>query len=217
VVLTTARDRVHRPQEIYEMQVKLEKTFPLDAPAAVAWSLLQDLKSVAECMPGAQITERVDDKHYKGQVSLKLGPVSATFKGTIEIQNIDADRRQLRLFGKGSDTSGTTAASMDLSASVQSTANGNSELTGVSEVTVSGKLASFGGRLMGQVSDQILKQFGANFAQRVMAQGQGKAAEQAAAAVAAQPKEINAAAFLWQVVVGFFKSLFGGRNSKTVV
>lgn len=197
------------------MLVKLEKTFPIDAPADAAWSLLQDIPSVAACMPGAQITERVDDRHYKGQVSLRMGPVSATFKGTIEVPSVDASQRQLRIVGKGADTSGTSAASMDLTAVIRATANGRSELVGVSEVTVTGKLASFGGRLMGQVSDQMLKQFGGNFAQRVVAQSQGTAAEQAAAAVAAQPREINALAFLWRVVVGFFKSLFGGNKSKT--
>jgi len=198
------------------MLVKLEKTFPLDAPADAAWRLLQDIQSVAACMPGAQITERVDDRHYKGQVSLRMGPANVTFKGTIEIQNIDTSQRQMRMLGKGSDATGTSSATMDLTASIRPTADDKSELVGVSEVTVTGKLVSFGGRLMGQVSDQILKQFGENFAQRVLAQGQGAAAERAAAAVAAQPREINALAFLWRVIVGFFKSLFGGNKSKTV-
>jgi carbon monoxide dehydrogenase subunit G len=197
------------------MLVKLEKTFPIDAPADAAWSLLQDIPRLAACMPGAQITERIDDRHCKGQVSLRMGPVSATFKGTIEVPSVDASQRQLRIVGKGADTSGTSAASMDLTAAIRATANGKSELVGVSEVTVTGKLASFGGRLMGQVSDQILKQFGENFAQRVVAQGQGAAAQQAAAAVAAQPRESNALAFLWRVVVGFFKSLFGRNKSRS--
>jgi len=197
------------------MLVKLEKTFPIDAPADVAWSLLQDIQSVAACMPGAQITERVDDRHYQGQVGVRMGPASVTFKGTIEVQSVDATQRQLRLVGKGADTAGTSSASMDLTASIRSTADGKAELTGLSEVTVNGKLVSFGGRLMGQVSDQILKQFGENFAQRVLAQGQGATAQQAAASVAAQPREINALAFLWRVVVGFFKSLFGGKKPRS--
>lgn len=196
------------------MLVKLEKTFPIDAPADTAWRLLQDIQSVAACMPGAQITERIDDRHYKGQVSLRMGPASATFKGTIEVQSVDASQRQLHLVGKGADAAGTSSASMDLTASIRPTADGKAELVGLSKVTVNGKLVSFGGRLMGQVSDQILKQFGENFAQRVLAQGQGAAAQQAAAAVAAQPREIHGFAFLWGVVVGFFKSLFGGNKSK---
>jgi carbon monoxide dehydrogenase subunit G len=196
------------------MLVKLEKTFPIDAPANAAWSLLQDIQSVAACMPGAQITERVDDRHYKGQVSVRMGPVSATFKGAIEIHDIDASQRHMRMVGKGSDTSGTSAASMDLTAVVRTTANGKTELVGVSEVTVTGKLASFGGRMMTQVSDQLLKQFGANFANRVVAMGEGAAAQQAAARMAEQPRELNALAVLWHVIVGFFRSLFGRGKSK---
>jgi carbon monoxide dehydrogenase subunit G len=196
------------------MLVKLEKTFPIDAPANAAWSLLQDIQSVAACMPGAQITERVDDRHYKGQVSVRMGPVSATFKGAIEIQDIDASQRHMRMVGKGSDTSGTSAASMDLTAVVRTTTNGKTELVGVSEVTVTGKLASFGGRMMTQVSDQLLKQFGANFANRVVAMGEGAAAQQAAARMAEQPRELNALALLWHVIVGFFRSLFGRGKSK---
>jgi carbon monoxide dehydrogenase subunit G len=196
------------------MLVKLEKTFPIDAPADAAWRLLQDIQSVAACMPGAQITERVDDRHYKGQVSVRMGPASATFKGAIEIQGIDASQRQMRMVGKGSDTSGTSAASMDLTAAIRATANGKTELVGVSEVTVTGKLASFGGRMMTQVSDQLLKQFGANFANRVVAMGEGATAQQAAARMAEQPRELNALALLWHVIVGFFKSLFGGGKSK---
>jgi carbon monoxide dehydrogenase subunit G len=197
------------------MLVKLEKTFAIDAGADAAWKLLQDIESVAVCMPGAQITERVDDRHYKGQVGLRMGPANITFKGTIEIQNVDASQRQLRLVGKGADATGSSSANMDLTASIRPTADGKSELVGLSEVTVNGKLVSFGGRLMGQVSDQILKQFGENFAQRVLAQGKGAAAARAAIAVATQPREINGMVFLWRVVVGFFRSLFGGRKPKS--
>ena len=63
------------------MQVKIEKTFPLAAPPAAAWALLQDIRAVAECMPGARITEQIDATHYKGQVSVKLGPAAAQFAG----------------------------------------------------------------------------------------------------------------------------------------
>ncbi len=196
------------------MQVKLEKTFPIDAPAAAAWRVLQDIKAVAECMPGAQITEQMDDSHYKGQVKLRVGPASATFNGELEVKSLDAAEKKMEMFGKGSDTSGASAATMNLTARVRDSGDGKCELVGVSDVTVSGKMASFGGRMMNQVSDQILKQFGDNFTKRVLALGEGAAAQQAAADVAKQPKELNALALMWGVLVGFFKSLFGGGKSK---
>jgi carbon monoxide dehydrogenase subunit G len=195
------------------MEVKLEKTFAIAAPAANAWRLLQDIKAVAECMPGAQITEQLDDTHFKGQVKMRVGPASATFNGELEVKSLDGDARKMQMFGKGSDTSGASAASMDLTAQIRDAGDGQCELVGVSNVTVSGKMANFGGRMLTQVSDQILKQFGDNFATRVIAMGEGAAAEQAASQVAKQPKELNGLALVWHALLGFFKSLFGGGRA----
>ena len=80
----------------------------------------------------------------------------------------------MHLVGKGSDTSGTSGASMDLVARIDPGATeGTSNLVGKSEVTMSGKAAAFGGRMMGSVADQILKQFAGNFAAQVQARGGG--------------------------------------------
>jgi uncharacterized protein len=183
------------------MQVKIEKAFPIAAPAAAAWKMLQDIRAVAECMPGARITEQIDATHYKGQVSVKLGPASAQFAGELEIRGIDADRREIRLFGKGAESKGSSAATMELAAGIREAAGG-CELVGVSEVGVSGKLASFGGRMMTQVSDQILKQFADNFASRAAATAE-------AMPPPAEPGQLNALALIWGAIVGWFRSLFG--------
>jgi len=190
------------------MQVNLEKSFPLESSPAAAWKVLQDIEAVAGCMPGAEITEKVDDSHYKGQVRVRIGPASATFKGDIEVRGLDAAQRELHLFGKGTDTKGTSTASMELTARVRD-AEGGAELVGTSQVTVSGKMASFGGRMMNEVSEQILKQFGAHFADRALAAGDEAGAAEAAERVAAQPRELNGLALFWSVLVGFFKGLFG--------
>ena len=71
------------------MKVKLEKTYPVAATANSAWKLLQDIKSVAACMPGAEITEQIDETHFKGMIKVKVGPAVAAFKGDIEVQGID--------------------------------------------------------------------------------------------------------------------------------
>ncbi|WP_455378745.1 SRPBCC family protein [Petrachloros mirabilis] len=196
------------------MEVKLEKVVPIDAPAESAWTLLQDIPRVAECLPGAQITERIDGTHYKGQVKIKVGPVSAAFKGELEIKGINASTRELILSGKGADLTGTSAASMDLTARVKDTDGGRCQLEGTSVVTVTGKIASFGGRMLTQVSDQILKQFVANFADRVLAMGTGTAAEQAATRLSKEPKALSALVLAWHALVGFIKSFFGGNTSR---
>lgn len=211
------------------MKVVLEKVFPLAASADSAWQLLQDIETVASCMPGAKITERVDATHYKGTITVRLGPATMAFKGTIEVLGLDTDQRSLHLVGKGEDTTGTSAASMNLVATVQA-AGEACELTGKSEVTMSGKAAALGGRLMAPVADQLLKQFVANFAVRLaqLQQPQTQQTEQAAAstatatanAAATQPSattaaapqsELNGLALAWAVLRDWLRGLFSHK------
>ena len=191
------------------MKVELDKVFEINGSAENTWTFLQDIRGVASCMPGAEITEQVDDTHYKGKVKAKVGPATMAFNGDIEIKEIDPTMKSLHFIGRGQDTKGTSAAEMDLTASVRTGEGGVTELVGVATVTVTGKIANFGGRMMTQVADQILNQFGKNFANNVIAMGEDDAAEEAAKIVAEQPKELNGLAFAWSIIVGYFKSLFG--------
>ena len=195
------------------MKVELNKVYPVAASANAAWIFLQDIKSVASCMPGAEITEQVDETHFKGMVKIKVGPAVATFKGDIEVKGIDTEKKELILLGKGGDTRGTSSASMLLTASIRETADGQCELVGQSEVTVNGKMASFGGRMMDSISERILQQFADNFSNNVIAMGEGSDAETAAAKVAEAPKELNGLAIVWNLIADFFKKLFS-RESK---
>ena len=149
------------------MKVELAKTFPLPGAPEAAWKLLQDVEAVAGCMPGAKITQRVDDTHYKGTVTVRVGPATLSFRGDIEVKEIDAATRTLRLLGTGSDTTGSSAGSMDLTARIDAAEDGGSTLNGQSVVSLSGKAAAFGGRIVKSVADQILSQFAANFAARL--------------------------------------------------
>jgi len=213
------------------MKVELEKTFPMPGTAAASWEFLQNVEGVAGCMPGAKITERVDDTHYKGTISVRVGPAGMSFKGEIEVQALEAATRTLHLVGKGSDTSGTSGASMDLVARIEpGETEGTSNLVGRSQVTMSGKAAAFGGRMMGSVADQILKQFAANFAAQVQARSAAGAAGvadastslPAAAAATGSPSqplpsspptpapanELNALALFWAMLRDWFRGLF---------
>jgi len=170
------------------VKVQLERSFPMPAGADVVWRMLQDVEAVAGCMPGAKISERIDERHFKGTVSVRAGPATMLFRGDIEVMEVDPATRSLRLIGKGTDSSGTSGASMDLTASVQGD-GGSCNLVGKSEVAMSGKAAAFGGRVMNSVADQILKQFASNFAAQVTARAGAVAptqAPQAGAAAGAQ-------------------------------
>src|SRR4051812_43602077 len=124
------------------MKVVLEKSFALAAAPQAAWALLQDVEAVAGCLPGARITERVDASHYKGTVTVKLGPASLAFRGEVEVREVDAAARSLSLAGRGTDTTGTSGAAMDLHANIEEAEGGGGRLVGLSEGSVSGKGAA---------------------------------------------------------------------------
>ena len=145
------------------MEVKLDKRYPIDASPAQVWAVLRDVRRVAGCMPGATITDQLDATHYKGAVKVKIGPALAAFAGDIEVLAVDEATHRTQLLGKGADKSGSTAA-MNLNAQVEpGETDGQSVLVGQAVVTVNGKFAQFGGRMMVQVSDMILGQFADNF------------------------------------------------------
>jgi carbon monoxide dehydrogenase subunit G len=145
------------------MEVKLEKTWPLDATREQAWVVLSDVRAVAACMPGAQITEQLDATHFKGQVRSKVGPALMMFLGEVEVLALDPDGMRLEMIGKGADKGGS-AATMKLSARLEPGADpAEAILAGDALVTVSGKLAQFGGRLIVPVADAMLAQFAENF------------------------------------------------------
>ncbi|RQH06435.1 SRPBCC family protein [Paraburkholderia dinghuensis] len=204
------------------MKVVIDKAFPISASAQSAWQLMQDIEAVAGCMPGAKITERVDDTHYKGTITVRLGPATMSFKGDIEVLALDAASRSLHLLGKGTDSTGSSAATMDLTASVQPTGE-TCTLAGKSEVTMSGKAAAIGGRLMVPVSEQLLKQFVANFAARLDAMATPQAASadvarddassdatvsNASASQPSQAAELNGIAFLWAMIRDWLRGHF---------
>lgn len=224
------------------MKVRLERTFALPGSAESAWALLQDIDAVASCMPGAKITERIDERHFKGTVSVKFGPASMAFRGDVEIVSSDPATRTLQLIGKGTDTTGSSGASLDLTARVEAVDAGACRLVGTSEVSMSGKAAAFGGRMMDSVADQVLKQFAGNFAARVQAMpAQGPVAPPAPAAgpvpsapgpavaaatsasggdapggSAAAPvasAELNGFSLLWSIVRDWLRALIGAKKA----
>lgn len=166
------------------MEVKLDKRYPVQASVEQAWAVLSDIRAVAACMPGAQITEQIDDTHYKGTVKTKIGPASMQFNGDIEVLGLDVATRSLQMLGKGADRGGSSA-SMKLSATVEAGETpGSAVLVGQATVTVSGKLAQFGSRLLVPVSDAMLAQFADHF--RTAAAAVPVPAAQPSTAVAAQ-------------------------------
>jgi uncharacterized protein len=200
------------------MEVKLDKHYPLDVSVAQAWTILSDIRATAACMPGAQITEQLDDTHFKGTVKSKIGPATMSFGGDIELKRLEAATCTLQMMGKGADKAGSSA-SMDLTATVvPGDAPGSSVLQGQAVIVVSGKLAQFGSRLLVPVSDAMLAQFAGNFrnaaAAVAVAAPTASVETPAPAPVAAAPQatELNALVLMWTVIKGWFAGLFGRKT-----
>ena len=181
----------------------------MPAGPAATWEVLAEVESVAACMPGAKITERIDERHYKGTVTVKVGPATLSFRGDMEIKELDAANRCLRMTAKGTDGSGSSAASLDLTAVVRATEDGTSALTGSCEASVSGRAATFGGRMMDTVADQILRQFAANFAARVQARQPPPTTGPSAVPPPAAP--VNALVLLWVVAKAWLRGVFSRK------
>jgi len=206
------------------MKITIDKSLNLPLTPDLAWAMLGDMEGIAACLPGAKITERVDETHYKGTVTVKLGPATVNFKGNIEVAASDPVERRMHIIGTGSDTGGASGASLDLHAWIEALPDGGSSLSGKSEVSVTGKVAAFGARLMNSVSEVLLQKFFANLGVHAAAiQAQQPAAVTAASAVAATAVaapaqapvaapaaeiKLNALALVWAVIKDFVGGLF---------
>jgi len=200
------------------VEVKLEKRYELGVPAQHAWAILSDLESVASCMPGASLGEKTGDNAFKGSVKVKVGPATAQFGGEVEILSMDSANRSLVLKGKGADKGGSSA-SMELEASIEE-ADGQSVLVGLATVIVNGKFAQFGGRMMVQVSDVILKQFVDNFIGKAQVLGEAPAPggedslDTPAVQTTSEPaNELNGLAIFWALLKGWLGGLFGKKSA----
>ena len=203
------------------MEVKIERRFDLPVRAEQAWALLGDVRATAACMPGAQITEQLDDHRYKGLVRTRIGPASMNFNGEVQVLEMDAATRTLRMLGKGGDTNGS-AATMTLIARIEPGASDTaSVLAGETTVTVSGKLAQFGGRFMVPVAESMLDAFAKQFSQQAAAREVAAApavdpvqaaTPAAAAAPAPAPTSLSVTSLVWAAMRHWWAGLFGARR-----
>jgi carbon monoxide dehydrogenase subunit G len=147
------------------MAVTIEKKFEVPEPVDKVWAFLSDPRKVVTCVPGAQITEQVDESTYKGAISVKVGPSVSDYKGQVQIVRIDPAAHEIEILGKGQDTRGKGSASMKMTGKLRSLDNGGTEVTSVSELGIVGILAQMGGRMINEVSNIMFQQFTNNFRQ----------------------------------------------------
>ena len=144
----------------------LNHQFTVNVPIAEAWVILTDLERIAQCLPGAQLTE-VEGDTYRGQVKIKVGPILAQFKGQASFVSRDDVAHKATLKGEGRDTTGKGNASAIITAELTSVSPTSTTCTVHTDLTISGKVAQFGRGALADVSYKLLAQFSENLNQLI--------------------------------------------------
>ena len=151
------------------MAVRIEETFRVGAPVERVWRFLLDPHQVVQCLPGAELIEVQDERTFLGRVHVKVGPISASYKGRAELTEVDEQNHRVRMAGEGQDTKGAGSARMIMTSRITAADDGSAEVSVESEVQLVGKLAQFGRGMVEEVSKQLFRQFAECARQRLEA------------------------------------------------
>jgi len=158
------------------MAMEIVKTFEVDAAPEAVWSFLTDLPRVARCLPGAAIGDKLDEKTSSGTMTIKVGPVSSTYRGKVVFERLDPGARTAEIVASGQDVRGKGGADLKLTSSLKALPGGKTEVTAVSVVNVTGMLAQMGRGMIQDVSDEMFQ----IFSERMRAELEAPAAAPAA-------------------------------------
>lgn len=176
--------------------MEILNTIEIAAPPDRVWAYLLDVERVAPCMPGAELTEVVDDHTWNGKVAVKLGPVSLAFTGTVVLQDRDEDTRTVVLKADGRETKGKGSASALVTSRLTEAEADATRVEIVTDLAISGALAQFGRGMIGDVSQRMAGRFADCLAARMAAEAEGADAgstEPGAAAAGGSPLPTAAA------------------------
>jgi len=186
--------------------MEFDNSFEVPLPPDQAWPVLMNVQGIAPCMPGAQLTEVVDDKTYKGNIGVRLGPVALTFAGTIVFEEIDNANHTALVRAQGNDAKGRGAAQAKSTFRLEPSGEGSKVLVHT-DLTLSGAVAQYG-RGVGMIqatATALMNQFATNLKKQLESPAAGGDAAQAA-------KPISAASLAGQVMWNTVKDKFGGKS-----
>ncbi|MCU0311339.1 MAG: SRPBCC family protein [Acidimicrobiales bacterium] len=146
--------------------MELTNTFDVSVPIEQAWAVLTDVERIAPCLPGAQLQE-IEGDEYRGIVKVKVGPISAQYKGRASFVELDEQAHRAVLEGTGRDTRGQGNASAVITAQLTPAGSGTHCVV-TTDLTVTGKVAQFGRGVLGDVSAKLLTQFVDNLESTVL-------------------------------------------------
>ncbi|SUZ68760.1 uncharacterized protein METZ01_LOCUS21614, partial [marine metagenome] len=139
------------------------------APVDLVWAVLTDVERIAPCLPGAQLLE-IEGDEFRGVVKIKVGPITAQYKGAASFSERDDVEHRAVLRAEGRDTRGAGNAAADITAELEATDVGT-KVTVTTDLTVTGKVAQFGRGVMADVSKKLMGQFAENLSDLIAASG----------------------------------------------
>jgi carbon monoxide dehydrogenase subunit G len=139
--------------------VNITTRFELGVPVEAAWAYLLDVQKIAHCVPGASLTQMIDERTFEGKIEVKLGPIAVSYKGRASIEEIDESNHRVRIKAQGAETRGRGGASASATAEMSSNGAGTSVVM-TTEVAVSGVVAQFGrSGIMQEVAQRLTQRF----------------------------------------------------------
>jgi carbon monoxide dehydrogenase subunit G len=148
--------------------VKLQNSFHVDLPPQAAWATLLDIPSVVPCMPGAELLEAEDDRNYRGQVKVKLGPVAVAFKGRARLVEVDEANHRVRVNASGTENKGRGSAQADVVFTLVPDGDAT-RVDIVTDLSLAGAVAQYG-RAQGVIADvsrTMIDRFASNLQARI--------------------------------------------------
>jgi carbon monoxide dehydrogenase subunit G len=156
--------------------MELTNDFRVAVPVERAWAVLTDVELIAPCLPGAQLQE-VEGDEYRGVVKVKVGPITAQYKGKATFLSQDADAHVAILRAEGRETRGQGNANATITATLTPEGDGGTAVSVVTDLTITGRVAQFGRGVLADVSAKLLDQFGENLETTVLVDETGPPVE----------------------------------------
>jgi len=138
--------------------VKLENSFEVPVQPEKVWDLLMDVPRIVPCMPGAELTEVVDDSHWKAKMTVKLGPIGLVFGTAVAREEVDEAGGRVKLSADARELRGRGAARATIESSLVS-ANGSTRVAIVTDLALTGSVAQYGRGLIQDISSQMVTKF----------------------------------------------------------
>jgi uncharacterized protein len=189
--------------------VRLEHEFQVAAPVETVWNLLLDLERVAPCLPGGEVTEKVDDRNYRANVKVKLGPMQLTYRGEIAISEADETERRTVMEAKANEARGQGTARATITTQLFDK-EGGTRASVATDLQLTGRVAQMGRGIVEDVSNRLMGQFADCLSQRAAADATPPSREtEAAAPPPAQAKPIGGLSLVIRVLLARASGLFG--------